>query len=448
MSKKLRDNYNVRIKQPIDTRFQCTSLNEIDTPYEGLKTFQLSDNKYYKYINNAWVDDNNDIENIIADDISTINTEITGINTKLTNNGVVNVKDYGALDGVDSTQAFIDAINACPIGGKVLVPPTPTFYYVKLGSIVLNKSITLEGITSSDDQQNGNLACRIVFTQNNTQSIGISVQASGVIIRNIAMYSNSDMTNVYTAIKGDTLINITIERVWIRAFYYAIRFSNTLNSYFRQINIRDTVIGFDFFTLGTSLLLEGCWVENPSLYGYRFLSQHYCTLVNCLCDGNPTITTARPNSAYYVVSCTNFNMVGCANERCLNSALVFDTCEEVTVNNYICDTGNMNSSGGTSLAVLSTSNKNIIFSGVRDLTPYSGTSSSITKGYNGTTPPIMIGCTLPFGYNDVGVAMTVEDSAMYVGLAGITQTALYVKASDTGARKKIEVTGAGVISAT
>jgi hypothetical protein len=35
MSKRIRDNFNVRIKKPIDTRFTADSVNNIELPYEG-----------------------------------------------------------------------------------------------------------------------------------------------------------------------------------------------------------------------------------------------------------------------------------------------------------------------------------------------------------------------------------------------------------------------------
>ncbi|WP_143328794.1 glycosyl hydrolase family 28-related protein, partial [Clostridium beijerinckii] len=101
MSKKLRDNFNVRISAPIDTRFQCVNLSDIDRPYEGLKTYQLSDHKFYKYINGEFIEDNNDINNSISQ-----------INTKLSNNRIFNVLDFGAKgDGTtDDTNAFNSAL--------------------------------------------------------------------------------------------------------------------------------------------------------------------------------------------------------------------------------------------------------------------------------------------------------------------------------------------------
>lgn len=453
MSKRIRDNFDVRIKKPIDKRFQCNLLSDIDTPYEGLKTYQLSDEKYYKYIDGEWVDDNNDIENIINNDITSINTSITAINTKISNGGVVNVKDYGAKgDGTtDDTQAFLDAITACPIGGKVLIPPTNNYYSVKLGTLVINKTISLEGLISGDDQDLGNVnSCRIIFPVNGTNKIAIQVNASNVNIKNITMYQNSGLSGQnFKAIVASSKINLHFEKIWIRAFDYGVQLTDCIQCKLDQINLRDCVIGFMFDgSAGTSILLNQCWVQNPSLYGYYFYNHAYCTLVNCLCDGNTDTVAARPTCAYQLAGCQNIEMVGCASEKSNESHLLIDSCNNISISNYFGVMGGMiGTTYGCSFAFLKGTGKNIVFINPNDYNPTAGRTASITKGYIGASPIIICG-NLPLGYNNTGSVVACPSDGIMIGVTGLTENAFYINASDTGARKKIQVTGAGVISAT
>jgi hypothetical protein len=145
MSKKLRDNFDVRIKAPIDKRFQCNNLSDIDVPYEGLKTYQLSDNKFYKFVNGAFIEDNNDINNSISQ-----------INTKLSNNRIFNVLDFGAKgDGTtDDTNAFNAALlEAKQVLGSVFVPPSINGYLISGSGIVISMGVTLYGVSGKSNGQ-------------------------------------------------------------------------------------------------------------------------------------------------------------------------------------------------------------------------------------------------------------------------------------------------------
>lgn len=57
MGKEILEGFDVKTFIPLDQRFSTQSLNDIKTPYEGLKTFNTIDKKNYQFINNEWVAD-------------------------------------------------------------------------------------------------------------------------------------------------------------------------------------------------------------------------------------------------------------------------------------------------------------------------------------------------------------------------------------------------------
>jgi hypothetical protein len=52
--KRLRDIFNVRCKMPLDARSAIDNLNNIDTAYNGLITFNTTNKNYYGYVNNQY----------------------------------------------------------------------------------------------------------------------------------------------------------------------------------------------------------------------------------------------------------------------------------------------------------------------------------------------------------------------------------------------------------
>lgn len=118
MSFPLIDNFDVRIKKPIDKRFTQEN-SDVDTAYQGLFKFNPSDEKYYKFIDGAFVPFFQEIEALIDD----INTEIENIKIY---QGKLNVKLFGAKgDGVtDDTLALNNAVAS---GAKEIYIPSGTY---------------------------------------------------------------------------------------------------------------------------------------------------------------------------------------------------------------------------------------------------------------------------------------------------------------------------------
>ena len=135
MSKKIRDNYNVRIKQPLDNRSVVDSVNTIDRPYEGLITYEKNTEDLKLY------DKNGNFISIYKD---------------ILNNGFANVKLYGAKgDGVtDDTQFFNTAIGSgktvfIPRGNYNITAPT------EQGNFILEQGAKIIGLP--DINSNGSL---------------------------------------------------------------------------------------------------------------------------------------------------------------------------------------------------------------------------------------------------------------------------------------------------
>lgn len=122
----LYDNFNQKVRKPLENNHVCNTLSDIKLPYEGLLTFQKSDKKYYQYKNGEF--------------------------TPFISSMVANVKDFGAKgDRVhDDTRAIQDAINsvknleydAINRGGVVFIP---TGSYKITDTIVLPAFVRLVG---------------------------------------------------------------------------------------------------------------------------------------------------------------------------------------------------------------------------------------------------------------------------------------------------------------
>lgn len=200
MSKRLRDNYNVRIKQPIDTRFTSNDGSDIDRPYEGLLSF-FNDGKFHYYNNGQYYG--------LLDGVE---SEISAIDSKINNNVSINVKTLGAKgDGTtDDTTAIQNAVTLCNAKGYNLYFPTGLY---KITSTI---TITANGIlVYGDGKENSKL--RFV----GCDGIQLSSYYSGV--RNISLYSD---TNTKTGIAMLSKAYNIVENVFFRGYSQSTNFWN------------------------------------------------------------------------------------------------------------------------------------------------------------------------------------------------------------------------------
>jgi len=107
--KKIYEPFDLRVKKPIDKRFSVINLSDIDRPYEGLKVFQQSDNKFYDFINNQFIESNKSLNDAI------------NLKVNKTDLPIKDVKKYGVIgDGVaNDTTAIQTVLN---LGGNIYFP--------------------------------------------------------------------------------------------------------------------------------------------------------------------------------------------------------------------------------------------------------------------------------------------------------------------------------------
>lgn len=117
MSKRIRDNFNVRVKQPIDSRFVSLDGSNIDTPYNGLLSY-FNDNKFHYYKDGQYPELLGEVEK-----------NITDINKINDNRKIINILDLGAKgDGVfDNLEIFNQALELCRINKANLYIPEGNF---------------------------------------------------------------------------------------------------------------------------------------------------------------------------------------------------------------------------------------------------------------------------------------------------------------------------------
>lgn len=313
MSKKLRDNYNVRIKQPIDTRFQCNTTSEIDRTYEGLETYSTSVNKYQQYINGIWQD--NPIYQALID--------IASITTKHNNTDIANVKDFGAKgDGVtDDTQAFKDAIaSRGTIGGIVQVPRgnykiTDTLDIQHSIRIIGQGWSMLDGTTILSFNLDSKATTYPAIKIHKTECVhieGLYIINNGTTLRRGISIdgtnggANNEMNSfvsIHNVLCNKFDINFFVGLTWIVSFRDCYAKAGS----------------FGFYVAGgtiTTTLFDHCYSESNTSRGYYVNGAYYTTFISCATDYAPI--------GYKISNCQSASMVGCGCEATINTAIDID----------------------------------------------------------------------------------------------------------------------------
>jgi hypothetical protein len=208
MSKILIDNYDLRTNKPLDKRLNCSDLNEIELPYEGLIAYKTLDKKHYKFKDGNWIEFFEEIKEEIESDIN---------RAILSSQNLLNVKAYGAKgDGItDDTQAIKNAINAgtniyFPEGTYIITDQLKFFNKCLSGSgafgtVILSKCsdktkpIISMGRTSIIEKMQLKYDDSLI---NNTESRG----------QRVAILTNNPDNN-YMLQRGSTIRNILINNV-------------------------------------------------------------------------------------------------------------------------------------------------------------------------------------------------------------------------------------------
>jgi hypothetical protein len=198
MSKRLRDNFNVRIEQPIDTRFSINDLSLIDRPYNGLITYHEIEDKFYKFSNGVWKD------------------LLQGLNT------LISVEIYGAKgDGItNDTLATQNAIDDISIkGGGILFFPNGT--YLSSGITLKNNVLIVGEYKECTIIKRINISTQLHFlTSNTSHNFGIS---------NITIDGSKNDDHSFTYTDSVNIVN---------SYNFHIKNCNIVNSVNRGIYIQ------------------------------------------------------------------------------------------------------------------------------------------------------------------------------------------------------------------
>lgn len=263
MSKRIRDNFDIRIKEPIDIRFTGDNVN-VTTPYEGLIKFQNSDKRFYGFVDGVFKD-------LFRSDL------------------YVNVKYFGAKgDGTtDDTQAFNNAISYQQSNGGVLLIPYGT--YIINSPLIFSSTVHILGVNMPT------LKLKTGFTGANASLIYLN-NVNNVSIINIKIDGNrSNITQPFGGILGFKCNYTKIENVdVINSAGIGIGFSNSKYTTLRYCRVTytgnskpgiwfDADLGGEY--LNSYTVIDNCEASFSDLDGF-LINVNNIKIINCIGNNN------------------------------------------------------------------------------------------------------------------------------------------------------------------
>lgn len=326
MSKKLIDNFDLRIKKSLDKRLSVDNLTDIDRPYEGLLSFQKSDKDLYLYKDGSFV-------NLLNSLVARFNKLQTIIDVTSPPNSLSPISGNGT-DETTKLQNIIDYASTQYTSAIILIPNIT----VKVNSLNMKSNLTLTGI-------NREVSCLQHIT-NATANLLKCDTVSSVIISNLLIdgnktnqnyasgldniyinncsniiVKNNDSKNAYNAhgVHVNNSTNILIEEnlldnnqgsgIVIGACTQLVINNNTIDSNLQYGIQDDTSVA-----TSTTIIITNNTIQNNTTSGVTIQKSNYVK-----CDGN----LIQNNYLHGIWIKTNFSYVN--NNRVYNNGHAIDT---------------------------------------------------------------------------------------------------------------------------
>lgn len=290
---------------------------------------------------------------------------LTKVSYSMINGDVLNVLDYGAVDGADSTAAFVAAITAASASKKTIFVPAGTY---SCGQIDLLSNITIFGEPGSVIKRTGNFGWMpasgttnitidsIQFDCNAPGTAGankycisvLNVTVTNLTIRNCDFYNGYDISiknsgpdgiyisNVASGAPSSTRNNFLIENCTFDSFTRnGVSITNGANGVvisnclFTNCGLRGIDVEADYgtYTYIKDMTIQGCRFINNGAGsirgtdvvggGLQFISSTPVTyhsnnveIIDCYFS-TPTAVNTLGISYFLIDSTQNFHMSGC-----------------------------------------------------------------------------------------------------------------------------------------
>ncbi|MGG3307314.1 glycosyl hydrolase family 28-related protein [Paenibacillus lautus] len=295
---------------------------------------------------------------------------------------VYNLRDFGAVgDGVDDTQAFINAIASIPERGVLFIPDPEVTYRINQ-KLIIDKPITICGTTLEVNTQ------KATFTFSTGVFTGFEVSSPDTSIKNISIKLEDITSSVIAGIyynSDENLSNSMLENVFIHlnhSFGIGVKGRNVIVSEFKNVRAYQGTHGF-YFSIGTSIKFDTCWAMSSIVTGYYVESYQYIDFINCACDSGNS-----PNHAYHLNFVRGAVFNGCGAEGIGKEMFRFQSSNGIVLNGCF-GTGLDNlGTGDATFATITNNSLNITIIGCVDL------ANPVNKPYvtvSGDYFPVIIG---------------------------------------------------------